>query len=335
MGRREDDQFEVVVKDVPEVVPSKRRATTKTLDKEAEDARIAECLQRIEDIKKNHNGTYPLDIEALRSESVATLRNKAMSAEIESARWQISKIVSKFLSDTGDFRKVALAEDCGVDSGQFARALRTRFSMPPDALAVFCYRYYHKTAHELMFGAPMPTPLPRYLQKFALALNDIIQKDSQLLLELYVGCVSTYSNDEKHALPVKEGGSPAGTAIRILRERLYEIADDKYCLPVDATTNFLTANTRATIKKILYDGENNYISSIFFMMKLAIEYETTLDYLMVQNYAEIGDLSVIAKDGKQVIISDRYVKGIIGMTLMMSEEKRQEYLGKTLSKLFL
>lgn len=320
------EDFKVIIADSSPVDDPKSKRTGKSIDKEAEEARKAEVLKQVETIKKNHSGTYPIDISAIQSEHNALLRDAILSAEIDSARWKISERITEYLSEKG-FPKVALANDCGVDAGQFARALKTRFSMPPDALAVFCYKYYRKTAQELMFGAPRPTPLPRYLEKFAVLLNDLREKDQYSLCSLYVSCADIFKEDNAAAKPIVTGGSPSGTAISILRNRLIELADGVYMLPVDATKNFLSSNTRVTIQKLLNDGENNYIGSIFFMMKLAVEYDTTLDYFLVQDYTALGDVCA-HMDGQEVLITDQYVKAILGMVLLMSEPKRNEFLSR-------
>lgn len=61
-------------------------------------------------------------------------------------------------------------------------------------------------------------------------------------------------------------------------------------------------------------------------MHLAIEYQTTMDYLLVRNYVQVGDICYRDEDGSEVIIKDRYARDIFGMILQMSEKARTEFI---------
>lgn len=45
-----------------------------------------------------------------------------------------------------------------------------------------------------------------------------------------------------------------------------------------------------------------------------------MDYLLVRNYVQVGDICYRDEDGSEVIIKDRYARDIFGMILQMSEK---------------
>lgn len=274
-------------------------------------------------------------MQALYEEPNAVLRTRLIAAVLDACRDGIGRDVKEVISDKYGRSQYAIAEDCRLDPTGFARALNHKFYLPLDSCEKFCYKYLNKSIHEVLFGAAKATPLPRHLnflgqQLYKLSVSNRDGKNE--LHSLYMLCKEIFDKDDRAIQYSLDAPVIEGNALAICRERLFEIADGVFCIPEEGAGRVLSPNVRTWIRRIQHCAKES--CTTFAVMHLAIEFQTTLDYLLVRNYAQIGDISCRNEDGKEIIIRDRYAKDIFGMILLMSENARTDFIGQAWHRLF-
>lgn len=330
METEKTPNFTIIVADTPEeeaLASIDTSRSAKAAKKQAEAKHAEEVRERIEAIKAGQVNVYPVDMQALYEEPNSVLRTQLIAAVLDACRAEIARNTKSVISDKYGRSQYAIAEDCGLDPTAFARALNHKFYLPLDSCEKFCYKYLNKSIHEVLFGTAKATPLPRHLNFLGQELYKLSSSDGDCAYELcslYMLCKEILAKDEgghQYSLdaPVVEGSARA-----ICRERLFEIADGVSSVPEESAGRFLSPNVRTWIRRIQYSGEGS--CTPFSIMHLAIEFQTTLDYLLVRNYAQVGDISFRSEDGKEIVIGDRYVKDIFGMILQMSEHARTDFI---------
>lgn len=334
METEKTPNFTIIVADSPneEALAS---IDEKAAKKQAEVKHTEEILERVKAIKAGQIHVYPADVQALYGEYNAVLRTKLIAAVLDACRSEISKNIKPVIIDKYGRSQYAIAEDCGLDPTAVAKALKHKFYLPADSCEKFCYKYLNKSVHEVLFGVAKATPLPRNLNFFGQELDKLSSSNGNgayELCSLYMLCKEIFDKDEGKTLDSLDAPVVEGSALAICKERLFEIADGVFCIPEESAGRILSPNVRAWIRKIQYSAEES--CTTFAIMHLAIEFQTTLDYLLVRNYARVGDISYRNEDGEEVVIRDRYVKDIIGMILQMSEYARTDFIRQAWYRLF-
>lgn len=326
--------FTIIVADSPdeEALASIDERAAK---KQAESKHKEEVLERVEAIKAGRVHVYPVDAQALYDEYSAPLRTKLISAVLDACRSEISRDIKPVLIDKYGRSQYAIAEDCGLDPTAMARALKHKFYLPTDSCEKFCYKYLNKSVHEVLFGVAKATPLPRNLNFLAQELDKLSSSNGNgayELCSLYMLCKEIFDRDEGKTVDSLDAPVVEGNALAICKERLLEIADGVFCIPEESAGRTLSPNVRTWIRRIQYSAVEG--CTTFAIMHLAIEFQTTLDYLLVRNYTRIGDICYRNEDGEEIVIRDRYVRDIIGMILQMSEYARTDFIRQAWYRLF-
>lgn len=326
--------FTIVVADSPDE-EALASIDAKAAKKQAEKKHTEDILERVKAIKAGQVNVYPADVQALYDEYNAVLRTKLIAAVVDACRSEISRNIKPVISDKYGRSQYAIAEDCGLDPTAVAKALKHKFYLPTDSCEKFCYKYLNKSVHEVLFGVAKATPLPRNLNFLGQELYKLSSSNGNgayELCSLYMLCKEIFDKDEDRAGDSLDTPVVEGNALAICKERLFEIADGLFCIPEESAGRVLSPNVRAWIRKIQHSAVES--CTTFAIMHLAIEFQTTLDYLLVRNYARIGDISYRNEDGEEVVIRDRYVKDIIGMILRMSEYARTDFIRQAWYRLF-
>lgn len=287
---------------------------------------VAEVRARLAEMKEKHDGPFPIEFDAIRAESDPVLRHDIAAAQIDSARWKVGQRIAAELKEKG-VRKIKVAEVCGCHPSQLTRALSGQFMMPPDSLVILCNRFLFRTVHETMFGAPMVTQLPKHLSLLA---RELTSAKADVRSELHSRCQEILMGSKTAA-----NISRPDDAVSVLKERVIEFADDRYCFVTNAPGRRYVSQLSMAVRKLtlLRDDGKNHIGSLLFFMQMAIELGTSLDYLMVRNYARFGDVSYQNKRGGYSEVNNRKVKEIIEMLLDMPEEAMQQFLNEAWSQL--
>lgn len=330
METEKTPQFTIIVADKPEeeaLASIDSSSSSKAAKKQAEAKHAAEVQERIKSIKAGQEKVYPVDVQSLYEVSNPTLRTKLIAAVLDACRGEIMQRTDAVIKEKYGRSRYAIAEDCGMDQTALARTLNRRFYLPMDSCEKFCYKYLNKSIHELFFGVSKATPLPRHLNFLGQELDRLSDAGSDgayELCSLYILCKEIFDRDENKFQNSLDTPVVEGAAFAICRERLYEMADEVFSIPEEGAGRVLSSNVRAWIRKIQYSEEAN--GTTFAIMHLAIEYQTTMDYLLVRNYTQVGDICYRCEDGSEVIIRDRYARDIFSMILQMSEKARTEFI---------
>lgn len=338
MSTEKTPNFTIIVADTPDEVAlassNAKREVEKEAKKQAEEKRVAEVQNQINAIKSGQIRMYPIDMQSLYDEPNSVLRSKLISTVVDANRTEIARNTKSYINDKYGRSQYTIAEDCGIDRTAFAKSMNHKFYVPLDSCEKLCYKYLNKTVHELMFGAPKVTPLPRHLNFLGQELAKLSESDGDgayELCSLYMTCKEIFDKDSDRNDDLLSQPTAEGAALAICKERIFEIAGGLFSLPEESAGHSLSPNVRSWIRKVTYS--ENERCTIFSIMHLAIEYQTTLDYLLVRNYAQLGDICCRSEDGADILITDRYAKDIISMILQMSEHARAEFLRQAWSRL--
>lgn len=335
METEKTPNFTIIVADSPEE-EALASIDEESVKKRTESTHAEDVLERVNAIKAGQVRVYPVDVEVLYNEYNASLRTKLAAAVFDACRSEISRNVKPVLRDKYGRSQYAIAEDCGLDPTAVARALKRKFYLPTDSCEKFCYKYLNKSVHEVMFGVAKATPLPRHLNFLGQELYKLSSSDGNgayELCSLYMLCKEIFDKDENGIRDSLDTPVVEGRALAICKERLLEIADGVFCIPEESAGRVLSSNVRGWIRKIQYSTVEG--CTTFAIMHLAMEFQTTLDYLLVRDYTRFGDISYRTEDGEEVVIKDRYVKDIIGMILRMSESARTDFIRQVWYRLFI
>lgn len=326
--------FTIIVADSPDE-EALASIDEKAAKKQAESKHTEEVLERVKAIKAGRVHVYPVDAQTLYDEYSAPLRTRLIAAVLDACRSEISRNIKPVLIDKYGRSQYAIAEDCGLDPTAMARALKHKFYLPTDSCEKFCYKYLNKSVHEVLFGVAKATPLPRNLNFLGQELDKLSSSNGNgayELCSLYMLCKEIFDRDEGRTVDSLDAPVVEGSALAICKERLFEIADGVFCIPEESAGRSLSPNVRGWIRKIQYSAVEG--CTTFAIMHLAIEFQTTLDYLLVRNYARVGDICYRNEDGEEIVIRDRYVKDIISMILQMSEYARIDFIRQVWYRLF-
>lgn len=273
-------------------------------------------------MKPNVNSTSLRKIEDPRE------RYKSAMDEFSSARKDMSVFVSKTLKEKGIALKT-VAETAGVDAGGLSRALQGNFSLPPRAVEKFCSLFFCCSCHELLFGEPGITHLPRNLAVIANKSEKMSKQKKNSLLSIVT---NIYEHERRNNL-LPTDIKPEQT----IRHRIQEIAEDKYVVPMEILGEGVPAVVKVALKKYctITDGDNGgYIGGLNSLMYYALELQTSVDYFICQDYTALTTLAY-KKDGQIRIVTDKILIEFISKFLKLSSDGQVKALSEALNILWL
>lgn len=255
------------------------------------------------------------NLEELRSIENGALRYETARDAFEKGRTQIASGLFQELQDKG-FSIRSVAADIGIDIGSFSRILNQKrpFAMLPGALEKLATKYLLKSTHEVMFGEPAVSMLPRHLSWLVKAMK---HQSAATRKEISDYAASVYDVEKA------EGLLPDKTTEAIIRQRITEIAADLYVHPMSILGEDAAFIIKACLKKYLYTEQ--YIGNLNSLMFYAFELNTTLDYFIALDYSSYTTLGYLY-NGRIIEVTDKNAKSFISHYLRLSEKGQEDTL---------
>ncbi|MFM9414158.1 hypothetical protein ACKQTC_07235 [Peptococcus simiae] len=189
-----------------------------------------------------------------------------------------------------------ISEQIGVTRGGLSRNLKGNFNCPLDSLRILAYQEFNVSIHYIFFGEKGTSQLPRLLEE-VMAAED---------------------------LPKLEGRLEDPTVAPPLLYRLTELAQDRG-LPLPNLGGLKASqDLKMTFRKL--EKNPDFTPRINFFIFLAMYLDTSMDYLLGNNYARFTDISV---HGKTIRDKDRL--GFLRCYLELDKEEQVKVAGRVLA----
>ncbi len=255
-----------------------------------------------------------VDIESLRRIIDPNERYQVATEEFKKIRRIVSEEILREMDEKG-IKLVTLAEAVHVDAGGLSRRLKGEFTLPPDRLVKMCTSVFSRSCHEMMFGEPAITIVPRFL---ASALKAIEKASSQIKKNILLNIVEIYDKERNDGtLPLNISGG------QLIRQRIEEVAEDKHVLPMEILGSDASASIKVCLKKYTVD-QSDYVGNMTTLMYYAFELGTTLDYFIVQDYSIFTEIGYRDAEGIVRKIIDPTALQFTSKFLRLSEEGKRE-----------
>lgn len=263
-----------------------------------------------------------INLDEIMCRPTAAERYEAALEAFGDLRNIVSKKVAAELKEKG-LSLPALSRGLQVDIGGLSKRLRANFSLPFDALRILSYYYLDKSCHEVMFGEKHATRLRGETAALARSLSRLPARGRNNVLEL------AYTIYRKEADIGRISVNPPSS--QIIRERIKEIADGKYCAEIEIFGADAPPFLKSCIVKYMAD-DSAYVGKINSLMFYTLELNTSLDYFISADYTKYTTLSYL-DGGAERTVSDVKTAQIIGKYLCLSPEGRARLAAEVICRL--
>ena len=254
--------------------------------------------------------------------------------EIVLAQYQAGRYVADKMKAYG-ITKAEASEKSGIDVTSLSKALSGKRPFSPSAahLVPFCYNVMHESCHKVMFGEEGSILLPSPYTQVVKALLNLDDADRAQLLKKAKLQYALFEQQNPGSIP----NAPRRKQSVIISERIHEFIYDKGLQGYQFFGPDTPYQIRGTLKQFLVEDCQKASPRIGFLMYLAFETGTALDYFISEDFTKYTRCFIYDGEGEKEI-TDTDVLAYLGICSSMPSERRQslmgEAIGGSMSKLF-